>query len=50
VANIETSIARFMFNNWGLKENVTSTRLAEELINRYTLASACVGPTGIDYR
>lgn len=50
VSNIETSIARFMFNNWGLKENVTSTRLAEELVDRFTLSSACIGPTGIDYR
>eukprot|EP00029_Vermamoeba_vermiformis_P007526 TRINITY_DN3282_c0_g2_i1.p1 TRINITY_DN3282_c0_g2~~TRINITY_DN3282_c0_g2_i1.p1 ORF type:complete len:1659 (+),score=273.96 TRINITY_DN3282_c0_g2_i1:37-4977(+) len=50
VSNVETSIARFMFNNWGLKENITSSRLTEEFTNRFTLSNACIGPTGIDYR
>jgi hypothetical protein len=50
VSSIDESTARFMFNNWGLKENVTKEVFSQQLVNRYTMSNACVGPTGIDYR
>jgi hypothetical protein len=50
VSRIDGEIARFLFNNWGLKENVTEELFTDQLLARYTLNDVCVGPTAIDYR